>query len=214
MGEQIKGLSRAGFRLPDRAERELMLRYANGDWDRDIEECVELAVRNEGSSLENDRKLTLYYFNYLLFSGRGDKKKAQYWLRKLYNRGCADAQAQYAYYYYTGQFGDHKNNKNKAIKLFNKALNKYSVFAEYWVGEAFTYETSEHNIEAYKLALPYYEEAYKKGVYFARYKLACCYIATDTKLDVAEKLLEKCENPEAEKKLNILRSNRDKASRK
>ena len=57
-----------------------------------------------------------------------------------------------------------------------------------------------------KEAIPYYNEALKKGITFARYKLANCYLKTGTNLKEAERLLEKCSEPLAAKKLVEVRS--------
>lgn len=203
MGYKIVDLTNHFYDVPEVAPRKMMLRYVNGDWDfnvvRYLNETIRVMETSDYDAWEN-AKHKLDYWKYLFLLAKGEKDDAFYHLKKSYEEQGPDATAQYAYFCYTGQGVTNIVNRNKAKKLFDYALSRDSMFAEYLYAEALMYK-NENDLEQIKAAIPYYEVALKKGVLFARYKLANCYLKAGVKLDKAIKLFEKCEEPDAKRKI-------------
>ena len=207
MAKKINNLTKKYADYPALVGRKMMLRYANQDWDYDVVHYIDETIRCMG----RDSKMTreegahvLNYWKYIFQLAKGDKEDAMYHLKKSYKEGGPDATAQYAYFYYTGQEITKSENRKKAQKLFSEALSQKSMFAEYLFAEAIM-SNDENDLDIMREAIPYYEAALKKGVIFARYKLANCYLKTGTKLEVAEKLFKKCDEPDAKAKIEEVR---------
>lgn len=210
MAKKIKGITDNFGDWPSIVGRKMMVRYANEDWDYDVVRHVDRMIWFMGDKANKQwayAKHILNYWTYKFLLAQGNEDEAMFHLKKSFKENGPDAMAQYAYFYYTGQEITNTVDIKKANKLFDKAFEQKSMFVEYLYAEAITYK-NENNKEVLKKAIPYYEEALKKGVLFARYKLANCYLKTGQKLDEAEKLFAKCDEPEAKdriKEIEIIR---------
>lgn len=194
--------------------KKMMVRYANEDWNFDIEEYVDNILYKARLEPEKDlirAKHILNYWKYKFLLAQGNKESAMRCLLESYKEMGPDAIAQVAYFYYTGQEVTKLVNRQKAKRLFKDALEQDSMFAEYLIAEAIVYK-NENNVNELKKAIPYYEKALAKGVIFARYNLANCYIKTNQNLDVAEELLKKCDDKLAISCLEKLKQNKKKRS--
>jgi len=209
MAKQIKDLSGQFHPWVDNVERGLMLRYINEDWNYDVNYEIDQMLEDiKDARNSKDYEYTinaLKYFKYLYAEAKGDKQEAYAHLKRAFKEGSLDAIAQYAYFYYKGEGLSSSAKIKKANKLFEVALSRKSMFASYLYAEAL-FEGDETDIETARKIVPYYEEALNNGVVLARYNLACCYILTRQKLGEAQKLLEKCDEPEAKYKLAQVRT--------
>lgn len=183
--------------------RKMMVKYANEDWDFDVDEYVDNYMKMFKGETKADRETArhiLTYWKYKFFLAQGEEKKAKRCLKAAYDEGNPDAVAQFAYFFYTATNFAFAKNKKKAIRLFEYALSQENMFAEYLLAEAYIYG-KENNEKACLKAIPYYEEAMKKGVVLARYHLANCYLVTNQNLEKAKELFEKCPPKESLDKL-------------
>ena len=203
MAKKITGITDNFGNWPTTVGRKMMVRYLNEDWDYDVVRQVDKMIWFMGDKANNQwayAKHILNYWKYKFLLAQGHRDEAMFHLKKSFKENGPDAMAQFAYFYYTGQVITNSIDVRKAEKLFAKALRQESMFAEYLYAEAITYK-KDYNKEILREAIPYYEEALKKGVLFARYKLADCYLKTGQKLDEAEKLFAKCDEPQAKEKI-------------
>jgi TPR repeat protein len=199
MGRKITGMTEMYGDRAETVNKKMMVRYANEDWNDDIVGYLDETIKQlRLGGLEKNRYAihTLDYWKYLFMMARNEKEAAMHYLMESYEKNGPDAIAQYAYFYYTGQGVTNIVNRSKAKRLFASALSEPSMFAEYLYAEAIMYKSWD-NIEVVEMAMPYYSKALKKGVLFARYKLANCYLKTGRNLDEAVKLFEKCEERDA-----------------
>lgn len=207
--KKIKNLTKNFPNYPSYVGRKMMLRYINNDYhDYDIIDYIERTQLRIGSDINMDyeeAKDILDYWKYVFMMAKKKKSEAMKYLKESYQNHGPDAMAQYAYFYYIGKEITKTRNFTKAQTLFEQAMEKKSMFVEYLYAEALTY--SNETEEAASSAIPYYEIALKKGVLFARYKLALCYIKTNQKLDKAVELLEKCNTKEANEVLKTIKPN-------
>lgn len=207
MAKKIKDMTKRYGDNSSSVIRKMMVRYVNEDWDYDVLEYIneaEAYVKDDGKISSEDAIDILDYWKYMFLAAKGQRQEAMRYLKKSYWNKGADALAQYGYFYFTGQEITELMNREKARLLFDRALSKQSMFAEYLYAEAMTYRSDSEAV--YKEAIPYYEAALKKGVILARLKLAECYIKAGVKLNEVDKLLKKCEQYESEEKINEVRA--------
>ncbi len=191
---KIEGLSAHVGNDATLAGRKMMVKYANEDWDFDIDEYVDNYMKEfkqEPKIVQENTRNILNYWKYKFYLAKGEEDKAKRRLKTAYDQGSPDAVAQFAYFFYTGTSFAFAKNRKKAERLFDYALSKESMFAEYLLAEAYTYG-KEDDVKACQKAIPYYEAAMKKGVVLARYQLANCYLVTNQNLEKAKDLFEKC----------------------
>lgn len=183
--------------------RKMMVKYANEDWNFDIDEYVDnymKELKKEPKEVREDARNVLNYWKYKFLLAKGEEDTAKRRLKTAYDQGSPDAIAQFAYFFYTGTGCAYAKNRKKAERLFEYALSRENMFAEYLLAEAYTYD-KENNEKACLKAIPYYEIAMKKGVALARYQLANCYLVTNQNLEKAKELFEKCPPKESIDKL-------------
>lgn len=209
MAKKIKNMTEKYPDFPEIVWRKMMVRYENQDWDYDVVFYLDESYKcvlygNYAEKTRVNTKNILDYWKYVFLMAKEEKEEAMYYLRESYIQKGPDAMAQYAYFYYTGQEVTNVVNRKKAKRLFEMALTSKSMFAEYLFAEALTYK-KQNNEEALLEAIPYYETALKKGVVWARPKLAECYIKTNQKIAEAIKLLEKCDDKQSKEILQELR---------
>ena len=183
--------------------RKMMVKYVNGDINLDMDKHIKktLSALSDKTLIEKVyAKNVLEYWKYLLLLEQGETEKAKRCLKEEYDKLNPEAVAHFAYYFYTASGCCYARNTKKAIRLFNEAINYPNMFVEYLVAEAFIFG-KENDKEACKSAIPYYEKALKKGVIFARYNLANCYLVTKTNLEQAKELFEKSYAENADEKI-------------
>lgn len=178
----INGITYKYAHDSDKVLRGLMLRYINNAFDfnsiKKIDSEMRFLQNNEQYRNGVDIYPILTYWKFFILSKKEfygcDEEKAFEYLEEAYKAKSADAKAQYAYYYYTGQKITNKVDKKKANKLFEEALKGQNMFAEYLIAESIMYN-NEKNIDAIKQAIPYYEKALAKHVIMCKYKLIPLY---------------------------------------
>lgn len=176
----------------------LMLRFVNGDVSFDIEDKIdyELNVLRENPDRTPDYKRSfadLTYWKYKFLASPENKyrdlDKAYSYLKKAYKAGSPDAMAQYAYYYYTGSGITNTVDKQKAKKLFDKAMKEDNLFVEFLIAEALLSEEDD-DPKILRAAAAYYEKAIEKKVLECRPKLAGIYLQLKENLDRAIELFK------------------------
>ena len=219
MAQKLKQMTKIYGAGPYIAGRKMMVRYMNQDWDYDVVSYIDKKIIGLGTChtgiTRDDAIKMLKYWKYLFLVAKGEEKEGFSYLKKAYADKSPDAIAQYAYFFYTGQKITRRPNTKKALKLFERALEEQSMFAEYLYAEALIHN-NEDDLEIIKEVIPYYETAIKKGVVFARYNLARCYYLTKQNLDKAKTLLEKSDDPRAKQLLETVKVDRyfDRKKRK